>query len=207
MSAIEINDMTTPDPVLIKVPEQLVGRRIVLVAPRAGAGAAMALAIAESIEHLKPWMPWAQHVPSSESAETVIRRMQSDFILRRDLVFQIYAQGSQARPGQPIQLGELLGGSGLHRVDWDVRRFEIGYWLRASAQGQGYVSEAVQLLTDMAFTQLRARRVEIRMDDRNLRSRAVAERCGFEFEGVLRRDGLGVDGESRDTRVYSRIAG
>lgn len=192
--------MTTPDPVLIKVPEQLIGRRIILAAPRAGAGAAMALAIGESIQHLQPWMPWAQHAPSTESAETVIRRMQSDFILRRDLVFQIYAIGAQR------QCGELLGGSGLHRVDWDVRRFEIGYWLRASAQGQGYASEAVQLLTDMAFTQLRARRVEIRMDERNLRSRAVAERCDFELEGVLRREGLGVDGEPRDTRIYSRIA-
>jgi RimJ/RimL family protein N-acetyltransferase len=57
----------------------------------------------------------------------------------------------------------------------------------------------------MAFETLQARRVEIRMDDGNLRSRAVAERCGFEFEGVLRRDSLNPAGEPRDTRVYSRM--
>jgi RimJ/RimL family protein N-acetyltransferase len=189
------------EPILIKVPERLDAARIILAAPKAGQGAAMALAIGESLAHLQPWMPWAQAAPSAEDSETVMRRMQADFLLRRDLVFQIYAKTAAG------QCGELLGGTGLHRIDWTVRRFEIGYWLRSSAVGNGYVAEAVQALTSMAFTQLQARRVEIRMDENNLRSRKVAESCGFEFEGVLRRDSLSVAGEPRDTRIYARIAG
>ena len=47
--------------------------------------------------------------------------------------------------------------------------------------------------------------VEIRCDARNLRSRAVAERCGFALDGVLRNEALGVDGAPRDTCVYSRL--
>jgi RimJ/RimL family protein N-acetyltransferase len=35
----------------------------------------------------------------------------------------------------------------------------------------------------------------------------VAERCGFTLEGVLRQDSLGVDGQPRDTVVYSRVRG
>ena len=188
------------DPVLIEIPEWIACPRVILAAPQAGAGAAMAAAITESIAHLKPWMPWAQEAPSPESAELVMRRMQADFILRRDLVFQIYAKTAKG------ERGELLGGTGLHRIDWDVRRFEIGFWIRASAEGHGYVSEAVQAMASLAFDQLAARRVEVRMDARNVRSRAVAERCGFAVEGVLRRDALDVNGEARDTRVYSRIA-
>ncbi len=188
------------DPVLLEIPEWIACPRVILAAPQAGGGAAMAAAIADSIAHLKPWMPWAQDAPSPESAELVVRRMQADFILRRDLVFQIYAKTAAG------ERGELLGGTGLHRIDWDLRRFEIGFWIRASAEGQGYVSEAVQAMATLAFEQLAARRVEIRMDARNTRSRAVAERCGFEFEGVLRRDALDVRGEPRDTRVYSRLA-
>jgi len=188
------------DPVLLDIPEWIACPRVILAAPQAGAGAAMAAAITESIDHLKPWMPWAQEAPSPESAELVMRRMQADFILRRDLVFQIYARTAAG------ERGELLGGTGLHRIDWTLRRFEIGFWIRARAQGQGYVSEAVQAMAALAFDQLAARRVEIRMDARNVRSRAVAERCGFAFEGLLRRDSLDVNGEPRDTRVYSRIA-
>lgn len=192
--------MTTPDPVLIKVPEEIVTERLVLAAPRAGLGQGLAAAVTESIEHLKPWMPWAQLAPTVEDSEAVMRRMQADFILRRDLVYQIFRKAEDGRPGR------LLGGTGLHRLDWEVRRFEIGYWMRSSALGQGYVTEAVQALTRMAFESLRARRVEIRMDELNLKSRAVAERCGYELEGVLRRDALNVNGEPRDTRVYARIA-
>lgn len=189
-----------PDPVLIKVPERIDAGRVLLLAPRAGLGQALNAAICESLDQLKPWMPWAQSAPTVEESETVLRQQLARFILREDLVYQIYRKNEDGSAGQ------LLGGTGLHRLDWVLRRFEIGYWIRSSAQGQGYVSETVRALTRMAFAELQARRVEIRMDESNLRSRAVAERCGFEFEGLLRRDALTPTGEPRDTRVYSRIA-
>lgn len=187
------------DPLLIDIPERLDGERTVLLAPRAGLGAELAVVITQSLSHLRPWMAWAQDAPSAESTELVVRRMQADFIARRDLCFHLYARRADGSPGR------LLGGTGLHRMDWAVRRFEIGYWIRPEAAGQGHVSEAVRLLTALAFDRLAARRLEIRCDARNLRSRAVAERCGFELEGVLRRDALGVDGTPRDTAVYARI--
>jgi RimJ/RimL family protein N-acetyltransferase len=188
------------DPILIDVPERLEGERTVLLAPRAGLGAEMAIVLAQSLSHLRPWMPWAQEAPSAESSEVVVRRMQADFVARRDLCFQIYARKPDGSAGR------MLGGTGLHRIDWAVRKFEIGYWIRPEAAGQGHVSEAVRLLAALAFDRLGARRVEIRCDARNLKSRAVAERCGFTLEGVLRCDALGVDGQSRDTAVYARIA-
>ncbi|MEO3693363.1 GNAT family N-acetyltransferase [Roseateles paludis] len=187
------------DPILIDVPRELVGERLVLAAPQIGLGAELAVVITQSLAHLRPWMPWAKDTPSAESAEAVVRRMHADFIARRDLVFHIFARGADGRRGR------LLGGSGLHRMDWELRKFEIGYWLRPEAQGQGLASECVCLLADMALQTLQARRVEIRVDARNTRSRAVAERCGFELEGVLRNDTLGVDGTPRDAAVYARI--
>jgi len=188
------------EPILIDIPERLDGPRTVLQVPRAGQGAELAVVIMQSLSHLQPWMPWAQEPPTAESAEAVVRRMHADFIARRDLCFHLYARRADGSPGR------LLGGTGLHRMDWAVRRFEIGYWIRPEAAGQGYVSEAVGLLTALAFDRLAARRVEIRCDARNLKSRAVAKRCGFELEGVLKNEALGVDGCPRDTAVHARIA-
>lgn len=193
--------MSGLDPVLIDIPERLDGEHTVLLAPRAGLGAELAVVITQSLSHLRPWMPWAQEAPTAESSELVVRRMQADFIARRDLCFHLYARRADGSPGR------LLGGTGLHRVDWAVRSFEIGYWIRPEAAGRGHVSEAVRLLAAMAFDTLAANRVEIRMDSRNVKSRAVAERCGFELEGILRNTVLGVDGSPRATAVYARFPG
>jgi RimJ/RimL family protein N-acetyltransferase len=97
----------------------------------------------------------------------------------------------------------FVGGSGLHQIDWDVPRFEIGYWRRSAHRGQGYITEAVRGITGFAFRTLGANRVEIRCDVRNERSQSVAESCGYTLEAVLRNNGRRVDGSLRDTRVYS----
>ena len=86
-------------------------------------------------------------------------------------------------------------------------RFEIGYWRRSGHGVKGVIGEAVSALNRLAFDRLGARRVEIRMDAGNARSVRVAERAGFTFEGVLRQDSRAPNGESRDTRVYSRVRG
>jgi RimJ/RimL family protein N-acetyltransferase len=124
-----------------------------------------------------------------------VRQLQARWLLREELTVGIFDR----------QSGRLLGGSGLARMDWTIRRFEIGYWVRDSAVGQGYATEATQVLTRFAFEQLQARRVEIRMDPRNARSRAVPERLGFTFEGCLRNAFRGVDDQAQDTLVYSLV--
>ena len=82
--------------------------------------------------------------------------------------------------------GTLVGSSGLHRIDWEVPKFEIGYWCRTGFTGRGYVTEAVRGISAFAFDVLGARRVEIRCDSRNLPSARGAERAGFRLEGELR---------------------
>jgi len=103
--------------------------------------------------------------------------------------------------------GELVGGTGLHRIDWTLRRCEIGYWRKTGCAGRGYVTEAVRAMARLAFDHLDARRVEIRMDDANVRSWQVAERAGFTLEALMRFDGVTPAGEPRSTRVYARVRG
>ena len=99
----------------------------------------------------------------------------------------------------------LVGSSGLHRIDWGVPKFEIGYWCRTRFAGQGYVTEAVQGITAFAFEALGAQRLEIRCDSRNSPSARVAERAGFQLEGELRNNELDTSGHLRNTLVYAMI--
>lgn len=188
------------DALLEDVPEQIDTERMILRMLRGSDAPALNAAVCESLDALSPFMPWAQSAPSLAQTNAECRRMQAQFLLRENLpmgMFERLADGSE---------GAYVGGSGLHRIDWTVRRFEIGYWCATPRQGQGFVAEAVRALTHLAFERLRARRVELRMDDSNERSRRVAERAGFVLEGVLRGDSLNPQGEVRSTRVYALVA-
>jgi len=189
------------DPLLIHVPERIVTERLIIRCPQPGDGAVLNAAVCDSLDALRPYVPWAGSVPTLADSEAVCRKAQARFRLRDDLMLLIFE-----RSAGDVE-GELLGGTGLHRMNWQARRFEIGYWRRSGRDGRGIASEAVRTLTRMAFDELRAQRVELRIDDLNRPSWRVAERCGFTLEGVLRRESLAPDGKLRDMRVYSKVRG
>lgn len=189
------------DPLLIAVPERLQTERLVLRSPRPGDGPALNEAVLASLDALRPWMPWAQTAPTLDESEALARGAQAKFLQRADLVYAIWRHDGSGRELR------LVGGTGLHRIDWALPKFEIGYWRRSGEGGQGLMTEAVGALSRMAFDMLGAERVEIRMDDRNTASWRLAERAGFTLEAVLRREARDVAGAVRDTRVYARVRG
>jgi RimJ/RimL family protein N-acetyltransferase len=189
------------DPLLIDVPPRIETERLILRCPQPGDGPALHAAEHATLDELRPWMPWAHTPHSPDEAEAYCRRMQAKFILRDDLV--MFAFERDADGGE----GRFVAGCGLHRIDWSVRRFEIGYWRRAGCGGRGYVTELATALARMAFDRLDARRVELRMDDGNAASWKVAERAGFTLEAILRGDSLTPDGAVRSTRIYARVRG
>ena len=184
-------------PTTIEVPERLLGRRVLLRPFEITDAEAVREAVEESREMLRPWMPWWNTHGTIEDSIDFCVRSKARWLLRENMNVGIWER----------ETGRYLGGSGFNEPDWKVRRFEIGYWVRASAVGNGYVTEAVKVLTRAAFEHLGANRVEIRCDARNARSRRVAERCGYMLEGTLRRNALTTDGEMRDTLVFAMLRG
>lgn len=84
---------------------------------------------------------------------------------------------------------------------------EIGWtWLAASAQRTGLNTEAKLLMLDHAFGVWKVRRVTLKTDARNARSRAAMERIGATFEGILRAHMPAADGGVRDSAMFSFIA-
>lgn len=181
------------EPARAAVPLEIATPRLVLRAPHPDYAQEINDAIRDSFEELRAWMEWAQKMPSVEDSRAQQDRGRRDFLARADLPVMLF-------------LGDrIVGGSGLHRIDWSVPCFEIGYWVRTPDSGRGYVTEAAIALEHLAFETLGARRVEIRADTRNTRSRRIPERLGYDLEGVLRHDCLDTQGEPRDTAVYAKI--
>src|SRR5579871_3654591 len=111
-------------------------------------------AVAESRATLAPWLPWSQGHQTVDETRDFIVRSTAQWLLRESLNATIWENAG----------GRFLGGIGVHPRDWDARSFEIGYWLRDSAVGHGYMTEAVKLVADELFGAMQANRVSIRCD-------------------------------------------
>ena len=179
-------------PILRELPAQLLGERVLLRPHQPGDGQALWEAVDESREHILPWMPWGEKHRTPADSEEHVRKSQTRWLLREDLAVGVWDRAS----------GRYLGGSGLHRIDWEVPSFEIGYWLRRSAVGHGYMTEAAWLLCRFAFDSLGANRVFIRCGANNHRSAAIARRLGFVPEGTLRNDKRDTNGALYDMLMF-----
>ena len=162
---------------------------------RPGDGKAFNEAIIESMSHLAPWLAWVTPPPSLEQSEESCRKAYGRFHLNEDLMVFFFAK----------ECGSLVGGSGLHDINWDLGHFEVGYWGRTRYGCRGLMTEGVRTLSSHALDHLGASRVFLTTDERNMASWKLAERAGFELEGTIRNDRRNLQGVLRNTRVYSRI--
>ena len=183
------------NPILLDFPDSFDTEHLTIRCPRAGDGAQVNAAIAESMAELRPWFPWAKTLATADEHEALMREAQGKWIKREQLWMLVFLKGTD----------ELVASSGLHDCNWAVPSFEVGYWCRTKYVGRGYITETTKAITQFAFEHLKARRVQLLCDDRNTRSAATAERSGFQLEGILRNDSLDVDGNLRSTRVYAKI--
>jgi ribosomal-protein-serine acetyltransferase len=181
-------------PILLDFPNEFYTDRLHIRYPLPGDGKAVHQSIESSLSELKPYMPFA-HIDQSEAdVEANIRESHAAFLKREDLRLLLFHK----------QSGVFIGSSGLHRIDWNVRKFEIGYWIDSNFSGEGYMSEAVQGIVEFAIRELSAKRIEIRCNAENWQSRKVAEGCYFQLEAILKNNSKSVDrSKLNDTCVYA----
>lgn len=136
-------------------------------------------AIQASLPTLQRWMPWASD-PSFNATEQFIQKAISEWSRVHQKIFPMIILLKST--------SEMIGGSGFNEMsNPQVPYFDIGYWIHSNYTGQGYISECVNALTQFAFDKLHAVRVQIRAQRENIKSIAVAKRCGFEEEALLKK--------------------
>ncbi|WP_085523652.1 GNAT family N-acetyltransferase [Tuberibacillus sp. Marseille-P3662] len=182
------------DPILLDFPSEIKTRRLILRMPKPGDGQVINEAICHSINDLRPWMAFAKDIPTVEESEKNVREACAKFILREALRFHIFHKEG----------GQFIGSAGLSHPHWDLPKFMIGYWLNSYEKGQGYMTEAVQGLTDFAFHHVGAKRLEMLIAVDNRKSQKVAERAGYTLEGVLKNEDRLMDGRLADSYLYAK---
>ncbi|EJQ00358.1 hypothetical protein IC3_00120 [Bacillus cereus VD142] len=137
-----------------------------------------------------------QSIPTVEETEILLRNAHIDFLKRESFRYLIYHKDTN----------DFIGTASLHGINWKISKCEIGYWINTQFSGNGYMTEAVSELINLGFQLLKFRRIEIRCESNNTKSRAIPEKLGFELEGILRNEDLSADGkELTDTRIYAKV--
>lgn len=127
-----------------------------------------------SRRYLRAWLPWVDHTRSMADSRVFIESTKKQFAENQGFQVGIWYQH------------KLAGVAGFHKIDWQDRKTEIGYWLGEPFQGYGLMTKTCRVLLNHAFRKWKLHRVEIRCAADNSASCAIPERLGFVQEGYIR---------------------
>jgi ribosomal-protein-serine acetyltransferase len=154
-----------------QLPERIDGEEIVVRRWLVRDAESQHLAITESVEHLRPWMPWMADEPQPlQQRRAMLARWDEEWAAGGDAYYAVLVGGVVA------------GSCGLHRrLGPDA--LEIGFWIHPSFTRQGLATRVAAMLTGAAFSLPEISRVEIHHDRANAASSGVPRRLGYEFVG------------------------
>ena len=139
-------------------------------------------------------------LPSDHSRPGTMRAFVREALGLRDL--------GLALPFATVDLasGRAVGSTRYHYIEMHHRRLEIGFtWITPSFQRTHVNTESKLLLLGHAFDALGCRRVELKVDSENTRSRDAVLRLGAREEGLFRKHMLYPDGRNRDSVYFALL--
>ncbi len=152
------------------------------------------LAVAGADESIWRWLPSAHHRPGSMLA--FIEQALTAHDRRAALPFATIDRTTK----------KAVGSTRYHHIAAEHRRLEIGVtWIGTAFQRSHINTEAKLLQLWYAFDVLMCRRVELKADVDNNKSRTAILRLGATEEGIFRKHMLYADGRNRDNAYYSII--
>lgn len=143
--------------------------------------------------HLKQWLPWVETVRSIDDTLSFINGSVDRYKARGVPSFAI------------VYFEKVCGIVGFNEISKSNRFGTIGYWLATDYLGKGIMTHAVNEVIKIGFQDLGLNRVEIRCAEGNIKSRAIAARLGFAYEGTLRQSEWLYE-KFVDLAVYSKLA-
>jgi ribosomal-protein-serine acetyltransferase len=133
-------------------------------------------AIASSLEHLRPWMPWIKFEPLTPAERVqLIEGWTRDWEDGGSVVYGVFLDG------------EVVGGSGLHRRS-GPGTLDVGYWIHVDHLRHGFATELTAALTTTALGVDGIEVVHVQTDEANEASAAVPAKLGFTRSQVIERE-------------------
>jgi RimJ/RimL family protein N-acetyltransferase len=154
-----------------RLPDEVVGQRVLLRRWVAADVPALAASIARNLEHLRPWMPWIGLEPLLDHERAALfESWERSYLAGGDVVYGVFLDNL------------AIGGCGLHKRR-GPHGLEIGYWIDQAHTRQGIATEVAGVLTTAALSLPGVTFVEIHHDKANIASSRVPQKLGYAFVG------------------------
>lgn len=128
--------------------------------------------------YFEKWLPFVPFTKSiNDSLEYILSVINS-----KELVYTI-------REGETF-----LGIIGFKETNLDTKTTELGYWLKEKYQGRGIITKGAKILCENAFKKRGIKRIIIKVEVGNNKSKAIPERLGFILQGI-----------DKDTFCYNKV--
>jgi RimJ/RimL family protein N-acetyltransferase len=99
----------------------------------------------------------------------------------------------------------IIGFLDLKNIDWNIPKSELGCYIDEDYANKGITTKAFRLFCNFCFTEYKFKKLFLRTHHSNTSAKTVAEKCGFEIEGIIRRDYKTTSGEIIDLIYYGRL--
>ena len=99
----------------------------------------------------------------------------------------------------------IIGFLDLKNIDWSIPKSELGCYIDEDYANKGIATKAFSLFCDFCFVEHKFQKLFLRTHHSNISARNVAEKCGFEIEGTIRRDYKTTSGEIIDLVYYGKL--
>ncbi len=148
-------------------PESIPSARLEIRSWQPDDAPALVRVVAANLDHLRPWMPWIAHEPSTvEDRVALFTAWEEARLAGSDATYGLFLDGT------------VVGGTGLHgRIG--PGGLEIGYWVAAERTRSGFATEAARALTHVALGRPEVARVEIHHDRDNVASGGIPRALGY----------------------------
>lgn len=158
-------------------PERLEGEGVLVRRATVADAGLIARAVAESLDHLRPWMPWATESAAREVAQRA-RLLDADRQWDDGEAFGYVVLDPDG--------STLLGDCGL-MARLGPGALELGYWVHVAHVSRGVGTAAAAVLTGAALALDGVERVEVHCDEANVASARIPAKLGYELDRVVTR--------------------
>lgn len=125
-------------------------------------------------------------------AEHFLRKKIAAWLLNEEYCFGVWDNES----------AEMIGFIEIIKIDWRIPKGELAFFIDKDFKEKGLMTEAMKVVIDFAFNQLKMERLALRTAMDNYAAQRLAKKCGFYREGDLRNEFRNASGALIDAMIF-----